>query len=418
VNDLRPLNAYSGQPLDPSFVPCDLSNVNGVWHGGFSGQNGAVPATITINGNSGTVQTSEGNFDITQIDANSYGSIHIRANDHSGGPAYIDLAGTYNKGTMTFQAIEAAIGPDASTENWGQGGADRLYIADWLVPNAGINANYQYQLTAISPNPGDIAWQISSGALPPGLSLDPTTALLSGTPTSTGNYKFTVQATDAAGDTFQQPVTMSVQNLVLITNMLPDALPGQSYQYTLRVAGGQPPYTFTNLLPLNLPGLPQLAADGTVTLTPAQSGQVPVMFTVRDSARNSQIMVAAINVRSLTILDSVFLPPATVGVAYDYIFQTSAPQGAVTWSIQEDLTGSGLQFNKQNGELSGTPTAVDTSYINITAKDSASKQSRLFVLTVNDVPAPAASQARTSAKAARLSKTGTSSGFQYRSGLR
>ncbi len=44
---------------------------------------------------------------------------------------------------------------------------------------------------------------MSAGSLPPGLALTPltpaSTALLSGTPTASGNYSFTITATDANG---------------------------------------------------------------------------------------------------------------------------------------------------------------------------------------------------------------------------
>jgi len=39
-------------------------------------------------------------------------------------------------------------------------------------------------------------WAISAGALPPGLSLDPFTGVLSGTPATSGIFNFTICVTD------------------------------------------------------------------------------------------------------------------------------------------------------------------------------------------------------------------------------
>ncbi|MEO6119712.1 MAG: putative Ig domain-containing protein, partial [Terriglobales bacterium] len=61
----------------------------------------------------------------------------------------------------------------------------------------GIQAQTYNQtlLTADGTNP--ISWSVSSGTLPTGLSLAPSTGVLSGTPTTTGTFTFTVQATDS-----------------------------------------------------------------------------------------------------------------------------------------------------------------------------------------------------------------------------
>jgi hypothetical protein len=50
-----------------------------------------------------------------------------------------------------------------------------------------------------------------SGGLPPGLILSPS-GVVSGTPTATGTYTFTVQATDAYGCTGTKVYSISVTN--------------------------------------------------------------------------------------------------------------------------------------------------------------------------------------------------------------
>lgn len=55
-------------------------------------------------------------------------------------------------------------------------------------------------------------YTLASGSLPPGLSLNPITGALSGTPTATGTYSFTVRALNIAGNTVSSPVTITVGN--------------------------------------------------------------------------------------------------------------------------------------------------------------------------------------------------------------
>ena len=74
----------------------------------------------------------------------------------------------------------------------------------FAAPPAGeVSVPYSDQLTAAGGT-GSLTWSVSSGSLPPGLSLSPSTGLLSGTPTTAGGYAFTVLVTDAFGGTATQ----------------------------------------------------------------------------------------------------------------------------------------------------------------------------------------------------------------------
>jgi hypothetical protein len=60
-----------------------------------------------------------------------------------------------------------------------------------------------------------VTWSVSSGALPPGMSLNATTGAYSGTPTATGNFTFTITATNSVGadsDPFTQSVSSPTVN--------------------------------------------------------------------------------------------------------------------------------------------------------------------------------------------------------------
>jgi hypothetical protein len=74
-----------------------------------------------------------------------------------------------------------------------------------------IAAPYSAALTASGGQP-PYAWSIAAGSLPQGLQLDAGAGTLSGSPTKAGTFSFTVQGTDAASQTAQQPLSLVVSS--------------------------------------------------------------------------------------------------------------------------------------------------------------------------------------------------------------
>ncbi|MGO9921062.1 MAG: IPT/TIG domain-containing protein, partial [Isosphaeraceae bacterium] len=68
------------------------------------------------------------------------------------------------------------------------------------LPQASANAAYSQTLAA-SGGATPYSWSLSSGSLPAGLSLNPTTGTISGTPTATATSSFTIKVTDSSTPT-------------------------------------------------------------------------------------------------------------------------------------------------------------------------------------------------------------------------
>ena len=105
------------------------------------------------------------------------------------------VAGTFN---FTVQAANA-VGSDTVALSLVINAPQPPVIT---APAGGLAAGivgvaYNQALTATGDTP--IAWNLASGALPAGLSLDPAAGVISGTPTTPGTFNFTVQAANAVG---------------------------------------------------------------------------------------------------------------------------------------------------------------------------------------------------------------------------
>lgn len=70
-------------------------------------------------------------------------------------------------------------------------------ITTTSLPAAVPRQRYESKLEAIGGTP-PVRWAITDGKLPPGLELDPTSGLISGTPQEAGQFRFTVSVTDSA----------------------------------------------------------------------------------------------------------------------------------------------------------------------------------------------------------------------------
>lgn len=379
--------AHLGDPTARDHLPdCTVKDLTGKWRGGYTRQLKdhtleAAPVTVDLtggDGGSGTVQLQDARLTVTEMRV-SGSSLTLRA---AAPGREFRASARFNKGGMTFDATEIVI-PDKGypVYGYGKGSAERLYIAQWAVPYAGVNSPYSHRLVAY-PREEGMAWRVAEGQLPDGITLDPATGILGGTPTAAGSFRFVVEAANPGGDTFQQPFWLTVKNLLVTTTVLPDGLPGQPYKTRLEAVGGQPPYQWRSLLP-PAPGFELDSSTGEISVASMPQMAQMMMGQVTDSQGASELYMLAIDVRKLMILGSHFLPEATAGEPFTYRFEAAAG-GAVEWSIQPDLAPAGLHFDPATGELAGTPPAAGTTRLTITARSGSNTVSRDFLFTARN----------------------------------
>ncbi|HZI51512.1 MAG TPA: putative Ig domain-containing protein [Terriglobia bacterium] len=236
------------------------------------------------------------------------------------------------------------------------------------MPVATQNGAYSQTLTA-SGGEGAYAWTITNGSLPNGLSRSGAT--ISGTPTQTGNFTFTVQATDSATppQMAQKQLTITVVALTITTaSPLPDGMTGRAYSQPLSAINGTAPYTWS----ITSGSLPAGLTVTGVTIAGTPTGTGNSNFTVRVSDSSTPAITAQKNfsleiLAALTITTNSPLPTGSLGVPYSQTLNATGGNNPYTFSVVSGSLPAGLSLS--GATISGTPTSVATSNFTIRVTD-------------------------------------------------
>jgi hypothetical protein len=106
------------------------------------------------------------------------------------------------------------------------------------LPNGVTGQTYQFAFAAQSGPNVQLTWSVS-GSVPPGLSINPFTGVLSGQPLVPGSYSFTVQATDGVQPVTQAATAVIFSPITITNTSLPSGVANQSYgSVALGLSGG------------------------------------------------------------------------------------------------------------------------------------------------------------------------------------
>ena len=158
------------------------------------------------------------------------------------------------------------------------------------LPSASVGSFYSAQFTATGGNPPYLNWLVVQGNLPPGLSLDSATGILSGTPTAGGSYQFVVSVNDSAVQNAAKSfsLTVSLAPVSITTESpLPDATAGTSYSQQFTATGGTGTYISWTVTSGSLPPGLTLSTAGILSGTPTQTGLFSFTIQVADSGENT-----------------------------------------------------------------------------------------------------------------------------------
>lgn len=264
-----------------------------------------------------------------------------------------------------------------------------LVILTSALP-AGTTASAYSVTLAASGGVTPYAWTLASGSLPSGLTLDPATGTISGTPAATGEFPVTVTVTDAQGAAASGSLVIRIfEPLRILTTALPEGTEGVAYQAQLQAAGGAPPYVFS-VLSGELPGGLALAGDGSISGAPAASGEFTFTVRVTDSVQLTHERVFTLKVFLRPAIITETLPDGRVGDAYSATLSATG-RGPFSWSLSAGALPQGLSLNAHTGAITGTPVQHGDFSIGITVTDGNQpplSAQRTFLLRIALPPLP------------------------------
>jgi len=228
------------------------------------------------------------------------------------------------------------------------------------LPDGTRGVAYSQTLVAAGGQPL-YTWSVSSGSLPTGLTLDNSTGIISGTPTATGTYDFTVQVTDAneTYDTWWFSIVIC-DPLIITTSTLSYGITGVAYSQTLAASGGKTPYTWSITITSGdlPPGLALNGSTGEIYGTPTAAGTFNFTVQVTDANYSTDTRDFSISVYDLLIITTSSLSDGATSIAYSETLTATGGKAPYTWSISSGGLPPGLALNSSTGEISGTPTAA------------------------------------------------------------
>ena len=317
------------------------------------GQQVCVPVTVLDSSDAPVLGVR---VDGTVSGANA--TLYPSANTNSSGVADVCYTGTV-AGTDTLSLTANGYSTSA-TVTWTLNAPSISYSPNYLSLATSV------AMPTLTPTNtgGTISSYSVSGTLPSGVSLNTSTGVISGTPSSnTARETVTVTATNSAGTS---SATVSIEVVPAVQPTI--SYPQSSYSFTLDSAistlipittGTFPTWSVSPSLPR---GLSIDSQSGRITGTPtrvtsAATYTVTATNSAGSSTTNLQLTVAE-NPPDVSFNVSTY--SFVVNSAITVITPINNGSPASSWTISPSLP-AGLAFSTLNGQISGTPTSTSTS---------------------------------------------------------
>jgi CSLREA domain-containing protein len=301
----------------------------------FSITSGSLPAGLALNSTTGVISgvpttVAVFNFTVTAFDAN------------------------FCRGSRTYTVV---IGNPCNGVT--------IILAPTSLPDGTQAQAYSQQVTATG-GAAPYQYTVTAGALPPGLTLNLTTGVISGTPTASGTYFFAVTATDANLCTGSQAYVITIAcSLDVQPATLAAGTEGVAYNQTMTAANGTPPYTFAVSSGSLPPGL-TLTGAGVLSGTPTAPGTYTFVIQATDANSCTGARGYTLVINPCLVVSPASLPNGTVGTAYSQQLTGTGGTPPITFAVSSGTLPAGLTLSA-SGLISGTPATGGISLFTVAA---------------------------------------------------
>jgi YVTN family beta-propeller protein len=263
-------------------------------------------------------------------------------------------------------------------------------FAAFAPPRATWHASYSYVITATGlPAP---TLGIADGTLPAGLAFDAASGTISGTPTAAGSATVRLSATNALGTVTSGDLAIVVDAVVPAAPAAVVATPGDAqvslaFDAPSHWGGEQGSYRATCT-----PGASVATGTASPLVVPGLENGVAVTCAVTaiNSAGDGPATQAAPVTPGIVPAFTAFAPPrATWNTPYSYVI-TATGSPVPDLSLADGTLPAGLAFDAATGTISGTPTAIGSATVHLSATNALGTVTSGDLVIIVDAAVPAA----------------------------
>jgi hypothetical protein len=339
-----------------------------------------LPTAPAVTGLSPSSGPAMGNYDVTVTGSNLSGATAIEVGTPeefaAGTPATLNLCASpapgcftvtsdtsldissmpaHASGAVTVEVVSLGIAGTAAYTYTGP-----ALFSSPTLPGGEVSAAYSDQLT-VTGGTSPYTWSVSDGSLPDGITLDPASGALSGTPTTAGSYSFTVAVTDSTGMTATQLVSLTIIPGPPVTSPAPPE--GELYayyDYFLTATGGTGDYSWS-VSSGSLPSGLDLYPWGEIYGLPDTPGSYAFTIQVTDTAGGVASEPVTLVIADDPTLNFAAPPLGQVNAAYSDDLSVGLAGGVspYTWYLVDGDLPPGISLST-DGVLEGTPTSTGT----------------------------------------------------------